>query len=94
MTVEPFIVPSIVAGFKTCRQALKKYKKKKNISEETVSPLDAALDKEQGDIEREWNKLAEVLGSKFAQGDGMSSPIVMHNTISISDQILIVTLSI
>lgn len=73
MVVEPFIIPSIVAGFNACRWALKKYKKK-NISENTVSPLDVALDKEQGDIERKWNRLAEVLGSKFAQGDGMSSP--------------------
>jgi hypothetical protein len=73
MAVEPFIVPSIVAGFEACRWALKNYKRG-DISKNTAAPLDVALDKEQGEIEREWNKLAEALGSKFAQGDGMSSP--------------------
>lgn len=67
--VEPFIVPTIIAGFKACRSLLKRYKKKHANAGDELSALDNVLREGPEEIERKWNPLAERQGKRFAQGD-------------------------
>jgi hypothetical protein len=70
--LEPFIVPSVMTGFKTCRFLWSMYKKKnRGVINDADSKLDSALKEGPGRIEEKWNRLADRLGKNFARGDGM-----------------------
>jgi hypothetical protein len=69
--LEPFIAPTLVAGFNVCRSLLKKYKKKRKATENDVDSLDTVLRKGRKEIEQNyWNRYADQQGKRFAEGDG------------------------
>jgi hypothetical protein len=68
--LEPFICSGIITGFKLCRHLWKKYKRRHTSAHRVISPLEIALERGQGDIEKKWNKLVEPIGKRFALGDG------------------------
>jgi hypothetical protein len=76
--IEPFIVPTIFAGFKACRSLLKRYKKKHTHADNDLSELDAVLREGPREIEKKWNPLAERQGRRFAQGDRTWPPSSFH----------------
>jgi len=75
--LEPFIVPSIVIVWKSCRWLYRRYKEKH--PQATGSELGSILQSGAEDIADEWNNQADNLGESFVNGDGQ---IYLHNYLS------------
>jgi hypothetical protein len=72
---EYFIIPTIIAGFKSCRALLKTLETRNN-REHDSSALDTVLEDGLKEIEQKWNQLAERHGKRFVEGDGKPPEIL------------------